>query len=192
MEWNGLHIDIITARQRAEELQTEIKAIEEQLNQHCGGITLNWDSPDNLSLFLYGGMLKVDGREVIGVYKSGAKVGEPRYKKTIDEIPLPRRFEPIPRSELKKEGFYSTDESILRQLGKSPIIDLLLERSLLKKLQESLIGLDNIIAKKDWPDGELHGQLNQCVAQTGRLSSSQPNQQNFADEVKELIQSRYV
>lgn len=191
MEWNGLMLDIRTARQRAEDLNDEILEIEQLLSQHVSGIPVNWDSTDHLSCFLYGGIIKMDRREVIGVYKSGVKIGEPRYRVFEDEYPLPRLFEPIPRSELKKEGYYSTDESILRQLTKSPIIDLLLERSAKCKLRENLVSLCDINEKKDWPENELHGQFNQCVAQTGRLSSSQPNQQNFPDEVKELIKSRY-
>lgn len=191
MEWNGFNVDITTALERAKELTDEINEIERRLNEYCRNVSLNWDSPDHLSTFLYGGIIKVDRREVIGVYKSGAKVGKPRYKIVEDEVPLPRLFEPIPRSELKKEGYYSTDESFLRQLPKHPIVELLLDRSDKVKLRESFIGLDKIITKKDWNPGELHGQFNQCVAQTGRLSSSQPNQQNFSNEVKQLIRTKY-
>ncbi|MCR4308206.1 MAG: DNA polymerase, partial [Candidatus Berkelbacteria bacterium] len=180
MEWNGLWFDQITAQSKAEELLDEIKNIEQELNGYISNVSLNWNSTDHLSLFLYGGILKLERREVVGVYKTGAKVGEPRYRIIEDEFPLPRLFEPIPRSELKKEGYYSTDESILRQLkGRKAVIDLLLRRSELTKLSETLVGLSNIVRKKDWPDGELHGQFNQCVAQTGRLSASQPNQQNW-------------
>src|SRR3990167_6648416 len=51
--------------------------------------------------------------------------------------------------------------------------------------------LNSLITKKDWPENELHGQLNQCVAITGRLSASQPNQQNVEKDVKEIFITRY-
>ncbi len=38
----------------------------------------------------------------------------------------------------------------------------------------------------------IYGQLNQCVARTGRLSSSKPNLQNFDGEIKDLFGSRYA
>ena len=44
----------------------------------------------------------------------------------------------------------------------------------------------------NWETNVLHGQLNQCVARTGRLSSSKPNLQNFDGEIKQLFGSRYA
>jgi DNA polymerase I-like protein with 3'-5' exonuclease and polymerase domains len=43
-----------------------------------------------------------------------------------------------------------------------------------------------------WPKDTIHGQFNMVVAQTGRLSSSNPNLQNFAKIIKELFYSRYA
>ena len=43
----------------------------------------------------------------------------------------------------------------------------------------------------DWPDYTLFSNLNQCVASTGRLSSTKPNQQNFPPEAKTFCVSRY-
>jgi DNA polymerase I-like protein with 3'-5' exonuclease and polymerase domains len=44
--------------------------------------------------------------------------------------------------------------------------------------------------EKHWGD-YLHGQYNQVVARTGRLSSSQPNLQNQPAEVDQYIISHY-
>ena len=43
----------------------------------------------------------------------------------------------------------------------------------------------------NWKHGIIYGQLNQCVARTGRLSSSKPNLQNFDGEIKGLFTTRY-
>ena len=54
-----------------------------------------------------------------------------------------------------------------------------------------LLKLPQLLEKMEW--GEyLHGQYNQCVAATGRLSSSAPNMQNFSGDVDQLPMSRYV
>lgn len=190
MEDNGLLLDVEKCSQKARRIFDEIQEIEHELNESYRGIPLNWDSHDHCSLVLYGGVLNVDVREVAGVYKTGAKIGQPRYRIATQSYILPRLFNPLPNTELKKDGYWSTDESILRQLrGKVP--GLLIRRSELTKLLDYYEGYPELLGKMDWPDNILHGQLNQCVARTGRLSASNPNQQNIADEAKEIIVSRW-
>ena len=191
MEENGLLLDTDKASEKARSLYEEISAIERDLSAYYRGIPINWDSHDHCSTILYGGTIEVDIREAVGVYKTGAKVGQPRYRIAKQVYNLPRLFEPLPNTELKKEGYWSTDESILRQL-KGNVPKMLNKRSELSKLLDYYEGYPNLLTKMDWPDKILHGQLNQCVARTGRLSASNPNQQNIAEEAKEIIISRYA
>ena len=62
----------------------------------------------------------------------------------------------------------------------------------MKRLTAYYQGLPELRSKMNWPVGKLHGILNQCVAKTGRLSSTKPNLQNFDGEIKQLFGSRYV
>ena len=72
------------------------------------------------------------------------------------------------------------------------LIELILHRSILeKRLTTYYQGLVDLRTSMNWPINTLHGQLNQCVARTGRLSSSKPNLQNFDGEIKTLFGSRY-
>ena len=72
------------------------------------------------------------------------------------------------------------------------VIELLLERATLEKRVSTYYrGLSKLRVESNWKEGYIHGQLNQCVASTGRLSSSKPNLQNFDGEIKELFYSRY-
>lgn len=193
MEWNGLVIDAKKAEEESIKINDEIGKIESELRNVYPSVPINFDSGDHLSCFLYGGTISIDRREVVGLYKSGAKVGQERHRIVTDVYPLPRMFEPLDGSALKKEGYYSSDESYLKQLrGPKRITALLLRRSSLSKLLDYYEGLPKLITKKDWPDNELHGQLNQCVAVTGRLSASQPNQQNLEHDVKQIFVSRYA
>ena len=50
-------------------------------------------------------------------------------------------------------------------------------------------GLVDLRVKMNWPFGKLHGVLNQCVAKTGRLSSTKPNLQNMCPELQECVRS---
>ena len=60
-----------------------------------------------------------------------------------------------------------------------------------KRLTTYYRGLNKLVDEQNWRKGVLHGQLNQCVARTGRLSSSKPNLQNFDGEIKSLFKTRY-
>ena len=192
MEWNGLKLDVERVHAREKELSSELEAIETRLNGLYPHIPINWNSVDDVSSILYGGTVVRERREVIGVYKTGAKIGMPRYRVLEDVHPVPRLCEPLPNSELAKEGYWSTDEQTLKQLkGAKHVVADLLARAKLSKELDYFKGLPKLIEEKDWDSGMLHGQLNQCVAATGRLSASAPNQQNLSEAIKSCMVSRY-
>jgi len=196
MEHNGILYDVNASLIKSEELTKQIDGIESTLMEFTNGIPINFDSRDDMSIFLYGGTIKTETRIPCGVYKSGAKVGDVRYKILRNEYQIERKLEPPKGSELKKEGYFSTDEATLlsvkaNKVGKF-LISKILERSKLCKLRSTyLSGLPKLIKEMDWPDGFLFSNLNQCVATTGRLSSTKPNQQNLPPEAKMFCVSRY-
>lgn len=194
MEWNGLKYNRDKSIAKSFELQDQIQGIEETLNS-IAGIEIKWSSGDERSAFLYGGDITRKYNVPIGVFKSGARVGQVRYRSMENVIQLERRVEPIKGSEYAKGAVWSTDEPTLRSLKTTKqtkkVIDLILERAKLEKLRGTyLIGLPNIMDKMNWGD-YLHPQYNQCVAVTGRISSSKPNGQNIPPIGKQLIESRY-
>ena len=197
MEWNGILYDKETSIKKGDELAEAIDSLTKSITIHSSCPTFNVGSGDHLSCLLYGGTIVEDVRVPVGVYKSGAKIGQTRYSIRKDEYVHERLVEPIKGSELKKEGYYSTDEGTLRSLKTNKktkkLIDSILELSKLMKLQNTYFyGIPKLMDKMHWDDNYIHGQLNQCVARTGRLSASEPNQQNFLPEVKQLCISRYV
>ena len=109
---------------------------------------------------------------------------------------LPRLIEPLKGSELAKEGYFSTDESTLKNLKPDKkvkrIIELLLERRGIEKLRGTYYdGIPKLIKESNWLDNIVHGNLNQCVARTRRLSATAPNQQNMPPDCKRLCITRY-
>ncbi len=81
----------------------------------------------------------------------------------------------------------STNVEVLEELRAiSPIVDLILDyRKYSKLLSTYAEGLQKYIGE----DGKIHTCYNQCLAQTGRLSSSDPNLQNISvrnEETKEI------
>ena len=190
MEWNGLTFDEKESLKRAEQLKRDITEIEERLQLAAPGVPINWDSPEHISALLYGGTIRENRKVLAGYVKSGLRIGQPKYKHEEIRHELPRLTEPMDGTALKKDGYFSTDESILRQLnGAKSIREDLLERSKLSKELDYMQGLPALRAEMDWDEGKLHTQFNQCVAATGRLSSSKPNVQNLTDGILQLTQS---
>jgi len=194
MEANGIPFDEELCQVRAKELDDKISEIQTKLRSIYPSVPVLFSSNDDLSAFLYGGTVKEDAKEFVGYYKGGQKAGQPKYKNVVIEHTLPRLYQPIKGSEMKKEGNYAVDEGTLRKLkGKKGVIDLLLELSKLEKLNGTYYkGLIKLREEMGWDVGILHGNFNQTTAQTGRLSSSRPNLQNFATELQDIFVSQYA
>lgn len=194
MEWNGLVFDEELCYKKSQELQTHINSITSRLAAIYPSIPINFNSNDQLSAFLYGGTIVETRKELDGFYKTGKKVGQPKFRNVEVEHILPRLFTPLPKTEMQKPGVFSTSEGTLRKLkGKHKwIVDLLLELAKLTKLDETYYtGLTKLNKEMDWPKGFLHGQFNQCIAKTGRLSSSKPNAQNYSGDILDIFITRY-
>lgn len=196
MENNGIQYDTEGSLRTADDLERQVQELERKLYEFTSGVPVNFDSRDHVSCLLYGGTITEDVRLPIGVYKTGAKAGQPRYKINTVSHQLPRLVTPLKGSELKKDGYFGTDESTLLSLKTNKtsktVIQWLLERSKIMKLKSTyLLGLPKTIDEMGWKYGMLHSNLNQCVAATGRLSSTKPNQQNLPKEAKRFCVSRY-
>ncbi len=93
-------------------------------------------------------------------------------------------FEALKLPVIKKtKTGYSTAVDVLEKLqGEHPIIDYILEYRQLSKLQSTYVeGLQKVISK----DERIHTRFNQTLAQTGRLSSVDPNLQNIPIRLEE-------
>ena len=64
-------------------------------------------------------------------------------------------------------------------------------RGINKLCSTYLRGIPNTINKMNWSNNIVHSNLNNCSTTTGRLSSTNPNQQNLDKETKQFIESRY-
>ncbi|MCR5067647.1 MAG: DNA polymerase I [Erysipelotrichaceae bacterium] len=93
---------------------------------------------------------------------------------------------------LTRSSKRSTDVKVLSKLAdRHPIIDEILQYRKYSKLYSTYaFGLKKYIQK----DGKIHTVFNQCIAETGRLSSSDPNLQNISvrNEESQLIRSAFV
>ncbi len=101
----------------------------------------------------------------------------------------------LPTRGLKKtkSGHYSTAASVLESLrGQHPVIDLLLEYRQLTKLVTTYIdALPKLINPET---GRIHTSFDQTGAETGRISSNNPNLQNIPvrSELGRLIRKAFI
>ena len=193
MEYNGLQYEYDKSLILGNELDEQISKLNKKLYDYHAYDSFNPNSGEHLSAFLYGGNIKERFQRAIGHYKTGSRTGEVKYKWEERLKEFPQRFTPLEGSELKKEGFYSTNDDTLKRLQGSEesmkILNILLTRATLEKRRGTYyIGVPALIDTMGWTNNLIHGQLNQCVAlKTGRLSSSKPNLQNFDGEIKSLL-----
>lgn len=196
MEWNGIRFDQELCSLRAEQIKSDIQEITNELHRVYPGVPINFSSGDDLSAFLYGGTVVEERRNVVGFFKTGKRIGEPRYSIERIEHQLPRLVEPLRGSALKKAGYFATNADTLLKLKPSKktrgIIELIQKQTRLETLlSKTYEGLNRKHAEQNWEDGYLHGQFNQCTVATGRLSSSGPNLQNLDGAANDLFVSRY-
>ena len=197
MEYNGLLFDYVKSEELADATDKDIEEIDAVLSSFVSCSEFNYNSNDHLSCLLYGGSITLRRQEECGVFKTGERKGQTKYKWVDYDVDFPRLVKPLKGSELAKEGYYSTDEQTLRSLSGNKkakeIIELLLKRAeLSKRVSTYYRGLLKLQDTMNWKKGNIHGQLNQCVARTGRLSSSRPNLQNFDGGIKVLFYSRFT
>jgi DNA polymerase I-like protein with 3'-5' exonuclease and polymerase domains len=197
MEYNGIPYDKEGSIAEGNKLNEEIKSITKTILSYTSCPSFNTSSGDHISCLLYGGTIIHEYRVPNGVYKTGQKQGQIRYSIVKEPYEQPRLIEPLKGSELKKEGYWSTDEYTLSSLKPDTkelkeLVQSILKLSKLEKLRDTyFLGIPKLMEEKGWQNNILHGKFNQCVARTGRLSASEPNQQNFDPRAREFCRSEY-
>lgn len=195
MEWHGMHFDIKKAYDQAANVNKDMEEYKGWLEYKLidEGITdPNPSSNDQISLYIFGGEYYItkdikqkdkDGNYIR--YKTGVKKGEVKTKKEKVAVVIPGKI-PWSMGEMSsKKGIFKVGDEQLQALLKSIadnelekfIKNLLEYRRLFKDLKTYYIGF----AKHFWPhDNKIHGTINHCATDTGRLSSSNPNLQNLS------------
>lgn len=197
IEKNGLLINLEKSIKKGNELVNEMNSIDEWIRSLAGENWFNPNSGDHLSAFLYGGSIKrIVKEDYVFTYKNGTTA----IKQRNVEQPFTFKglFKPLEGTALAKEGFYATNEATLVTLSQSAknehlkVLEVLLHRAKLEKRRGTYYhGYPKYIETFNWEDNIMHSSFNQCVAQTGRLSSTKPNVQNIEDQVKEIFSSRF-
>lgn len=197
IEYNGLLFDEGACLRQAEVEQVNINDLRASLYTSHSIPEFNTESGDHLSALLYGGTITIVRKELVGVYKTGERKGQDKYGNKDFNYYMPQLVKPKAGTELKKVGYWATGADVLKSLkpkGEAKkIVDTILELAKLEKVVSTYyLGLPALRAKMNWKTNMLHGNLNQCVARTGRLSSTKPNLQNLDSNIKYVFGSRFI
>lgn len=210
-EYAGIKFDVAGAKDLATEQSNRVSLLKQRLLDYlpdgCDPSWFNYNSGDHLSALLYGGTITFNySISEEAVYKTGAKKGQQYSKNTWyeREVDFPQRFKPLEGTEVKKTRdnpdaktrFYQVDEPTLLQLRSKKTEDRVLLETLREISNQGKVGQDaqsliEKITEMNWQDNYLHGQFNQNIARTGRLTSSGPNLQNQSPVIDRLLVSRY-
>jgi DNA polymerase I len=193
MEREGLkYFDKDEADRKATELEFELQKNTTTLQALCGGsVPINWDSPDQVRIVLFGGTLKVPGYSDVEVtLKNGTT--KTKRKQIETEVVFKPLFSTTNVS-TTDTGKYSVDEETLYTLPARnsvcvQIKSLLRARRRASKMVSTYYrGFSRSQVYKQWE--HLHPSYNQTLVVTGRLSSSGPNAQNIPKEIRSLFKA---
>lgn len=195
MEFNGMHFDKMLAYTEKQKLEKQYVGVYVKLATWmasqfgCDPKQVNPTSPKQMSSVLFGTpeviefvekkpMLDDDGSPIY--YKSGAKKGQPRLRNEKVEYTAVPYGRPDSSNKIGANGCYSVgDDQLKRSFPKDQLVeDILKLRELNKQINTYFDGYSRLV----FPDGCIHGNLNHCQTNTGRLSSSQPNLQNISNK----------
>ena len=201
IEYNGMLYASEAAKKEAIDLQATCDSLVERFHSLCGVDCVGITSGDDISAVLYGGIVLEPIKVAVGHYKTGPNKGLVKYKNEAYEHVFERLVEPLKGTESKKnlaggKATYSVGEEVLLNLkckGKAKeIVAIILEYRGVEKIRSTYLeGWANLIVDNCWEGDMIHGNLNQCVAVTGRLSANKPNVQNANKAVKMFLRSRY-
>jgi DNA polymerase I-like protein with 3'-5' exonuclease and polymerase domains len=196
MEFNGMRINVLGLEEEKKSLEGQLEfykeVIESEMLAKFGTYSEpNASSDEDISKFLYGGVVELTIREEVGVFKTGPKKGQKKYKKfkeanVVQSVLKYETFNLISEKfkdtfHKKKNGIYAVGEDVLREILKHEdrgfIRNVLQYRKLKKDISTYYQGLEKHI----WVhDHVIHPKFNHCATVTGRLSSSSPNFQNIS------------
>ncbi|MBY0546195.1 MAG: DNA polymerase I [Candidatus Obscuribacterales bacterium] len=139
----------------------------------ANGVFLDLQYMSELQHELETGIRRLE-REIYGLVGYSFNVGSPQQLQQVlfTELKLPTK------GRTQTGSAFSTDSTVLEALVNAhPVVQKIIDYRELTKLNSTyVVALPRQVSPVD---GRLHGEFNQAVATTGRLSSSNPNLQNI-------------
>lgn len=219
MEWNGMHIDktlisynkialtmeMVTLQRDNERLLRALSTDAEDMLKHKPNAL---SSNQILSAIIFGGIIAYVKKVDDGLYKTGKKKGQIKFKNYEKTIIFPQLVDPDGITEATKVKtkhgsiVYMMDEAVLEKLGA-----VFVSRGVAYDLLKGILKLKKMVKVKGTYydnfeemniDSVIHHTIHQTTTTTGRTSSAKPNMQNVPVpgdnpllNVRSVLNSRY-
>lgn len=203
IEHNGMHVNLEALNDLKTSAETTIMgldvAMRDLLRVHFGvefADEFNPASYTHVRGLLYGGNIVFKVREPAGVVMTGAKMGQPRFKLRTCEISVPASEYLYPDKSVDDDRLALIESYIREFPWKREFIGYLRKHRSYSKLHSTYLeGLAKHVRINVDGQAYVYPQINCCLTDTGRTSSSKPNMQNNPthDElgVRAIYTSRY-
>jgi DNA polymerase-1 len=151
--------------------ETELPLIPVLIRMEAAGIAVDVAYLNQLSAEITARFAALEG-EIQDLAGREVNVGSNKQLATLlfEELKLPT-------GRRTKTGYSVDADALAAVRDKHPIVDLILEHRTLAKLKSTYV--DALPTQVDRTTGRVHTSYNQTVAETGRLSSTNPNLQNI-------------
>jgi DNA polymerase I-like protein with 3'-5' exonuclease and polymerase domains len=197
MTYNGMAVDVDFLNEQLKIKTAVLAEVDKRLTAlfHRVHPNLKHTSPKDAGVALFGGEVKVMIDESVGTYKNG----KPKHRKRTVTKEVHGTAQ-VALSERLKNGTWATTDAVLGRViddtyGKytTPTARIIAsELRAYRELSKEVNTYYKNAIELTFPDGRIHGNLNQCLSVTGRLTSSEPNLQNITDKSKSNIKNAYI
>jgi len=189
MERNGLKTNMNFCNLEIQRLNASRPSINTHLPSALVGV-FNYESNKHMSAYLFGGNIQWKTLKEQKIRKTGKSIGEPYNTYTTYTHEFPKLTEPKLEWKTKHKTVYKVDEVVLSKIAKKSaklkdfckaVLD---NREIDKQINTYYLPIIELTHRHD---GILHFELNQVSTNTGRLSSKNPNCQNWPKESTALV-----
>lgn len=184
MEFNGFNVEPHRLEVLKIELVQAAKELEDSIVRDLSKMVgfsipaFKVDSRTFWSAYIFGGDFEFEWKVPDGVYKSGLKLGTPKYKWHSHTHTFGPILDKFFAEETEQKGIYKIDDTVLELASKhSDIVNWYRGLKTVKKLLKTYVGNVESNCAHSY-DGRLHPNYNLTTTDTGRLSCSSPNMQN--------------
>lgn len=190
MENVGMHFDLEICGDVSDSVRSSLLETTEKLHwlvrSETGYEQFQPTKNKEVATVLYGGKFEWDIKVEDGLYKSGLKKGQVKYKKQTQEIVFDGILSPVTKAKAKELWQDSVSDQVMQWIIENEhpenwaVGQFIGYMQDFREMHKDLSTYYDGYAKLVWEDGMIRPSFQHCATRTGRQSCTQPNLQNVS------------